>query len=218
MTGKNLSRFFVLCAFGLGLSAPTASAQVSRLYFAGYLGLNSINDANFSHSAPSANGDFKFGNGTSFAGALGMRLTRNLRLEGEYSYSKSDLSSMNVSGSGQFNIGGEFSRKIAFANIYYDFDLPWKIQPFIGGGLGYGWHSGEINDTSATLGNASADDSGLMWNLGGGIKYRPREDMAFTGGYRFIDSVDLDFGSYKTEYDAHEFRIGLEWDLPVGGR
>lgn len=218
MTRKPIFRIFVLCALGLFFAVPGARAQVSRLYFAGYLGLNSINDVSFSHSGPDANGDFKFDNGTSFAGALGIRLTRNLRFEGEYSYSKSDLSSMDVSGSGTFDIGGEFSRKVMFANMYYDFDLPWKVQPFVGGGLGFGWHSGEINDTSATLSNASADDAALMWNVGGGLKYRPRDDLAFTAGYRFIDSMDLDFGRYQTEYDAHEFRIGLEWDLPVGGR
>lgn len=217
MTRKQIVRISLLCALGLGASATAASAQVSRLYFAGYLGLNSINDVSFSHSSPDTAGNLKFSKGTSFAGALGVRLTRNLRLEGEYSYTKSDLSSMNIAGV-TGDAGGEFARKAVFANLYYDFDLPWRIQPFVGGGLGYGWHSGEIVDGSSSLTSASASDSALMWNVGAGIKYRPRDDMAFTAGYRFVDSMDLDFGNYKTEYDAHEFRLGLEWDLPVGGR
>ncbi|MCC6598781.1 MAG: porin family protein [Alphaproteobacteria bacterium] len=217
MIKKQILFIAFLGAFGFGLSAPQAFAQTSRLYFAGYLGLNKLNDVGFTESTTASNGDLKFDNGSSFAGALGIRLTRGLRLEGEYSYSKSDLSSIDIGGLGNFDIGGEFSRKIAFANLYYDFDVPWKVQPFVGAGIGYGWHSGEVNDTSGMLSNASGDDAGLMWNFGGGIKYRPREDMAFTAGYRFVDSVGLDFGNYKTDYNAHEFRIGLEWDLPVGG-
>ena len=93
--------------------------------------------------------------------------------------------------------------------------MTWKIQPFIGGCIGYGWHSGEINDGSGLLPNASSDASAFAWNIGGGIKYRPRTDFAFTAGYRYMDSLDLDIGSYEVDYGSHEFRLGMEWDFPV---
>jgi opacity protein-like surface antigen len=197
--------------------AQPAAAQTSRIYFAGYLGLNNYNQMDFTES--SGTGTLQVENGKSFAGALGIRLTSQLRLEGEYSYSGGDISRMEVAGAGSFDSGGEIQSKIVFANLYYDFDVPWAIQPFVGGGLGYGWNSAEINDGSGLLSNASADASGLMWNLGGGFEYHPRSDLAFTAGYRFVDAVsDQSFGNYDVDLGAHEFRIGVEWDLPVASR
>jgi OOP family OmpA-OmpF porin len=196
-------------------SASVAHAQTSRLYFAGYLGLSTFSDMEFSESSTSSNGDLQADNATSFAGALGIRLNRNIRLEGELSYRNSDFSTINIDGSGSFTAGGELKSSLAFLNVYYDFDVPWKVQPFIGAGLGYGWHSGEIVDSSGTSANTSADASGLAWNVGGGLRYRTQDNFAFTGSYRFVDSVDLDLGGYDIDYGAHEFRVGMEWDLPV---
>jgi OOP family OmpA-OmpF porin len=196
-------------------SASVAHAQTSRLYFAGYLGLSTFSDMEFSESSTSSNGDLQADNATSFAGALGIRLNRNIRLEGELSYRNSDFSTINIDGSGSFTAGGELKSSLAFLNVYYDFDVPWKVQPFIGAGLGYGWHSGEIVDSSGTSANTSADASGLAWNVGGGLRYRTQDNFAFTGSYRFVDSLDLDLGGYDIDYGAHEFRVGMEWDLPV---
>ncbi len=215
---RNSSFFLGLMLGFILLTGQAAHAQTSRLYFAGYLGLNSHDDEGFTDASVSQTGEFKMSNSTSFAGALGVRLTPQWRVEGEYSYSRADFSSVDIPGTGSFDTGGEMKSKIIFANLYYDFDVPWKIQPFVGGGLGVGFHSGEINDGSGVLSNASSDDTAMMWNFGGGIKYRPKDDMAFTAGYRYVDSMDLNFGNYTMEAGGHEFRIGLEWDLPVGGR
>jgi len=215
MTRKIL---ILACGLGLSLLPMTAQAQTSRLYFAGYMGLKSLDTLNFTESSVPAAGDFKMSNSTSFAGAMGIRLSRTWRVEGEYSYNRADFSGVDIAGSGSFDTGGEMNSKIIFANLYYDFDVPWKIQPYVGGGIGYGFHSGEINDGSALLTNASGDDAAMMWNFGGGVKYRPRDDMAFTAGYRYVDSFDLDFGNYTMDNHGHEFRLGIEWDLPVGER
>ena len=205
-----------LCAAG---SSSQALAQTSRIYFAGYLGLNKFSDLTFSEKTRPASGDFKLSNATTFAGALGIRLTPQVRFEGEYSYGKGDFSSASIAGAGDFDMGGELKSKIIFANLYYDFDTPWTIQPFVGGGLGYGWHSGEVSDLSGRLNNASGDSAGIMWNAGGGFKFRPRSDMAFTAGYRYLDSIgDQSFGSYDVDMGSHEFRLGLEWDLPITGQ
>ena len=157
-------------------------------------------------------------NAMSFAGALGIRLSRQLRFEGEYNYSRSDVASADISGFGNSAVGGELKSKIIFANLYYDFDVPWKIEPFIGGGLGYGWHSGEFADGSGLLVSSSSDDASVMWNVGAGFRYRTSPEMAFSAGYRYVDSLDLSFGSYDYNYASHEFRLGLEWDLPVSAR
>jgi len=200
----------LLCSF-----ATQANAQTSRLYLAGYLGLNVFSDQEFTESTTSNNGDFELENTTSFAGALGMRLSSQVRLEGEFSYRNAEFTTVDLAGSGTFDTGGEFKSSILFANAYYDFDVPWSVQPYIGGGIGYGWHTGEFNDGTSQLVNVSSDDSSFMWNAAVGAKYRPRTDLAFTAGYRYMDSFDLEFGSYEIDYDSHEFRLGMEWDLPM---
>ena len=39
------------------------------------------------------------------------------------------------------------------------------------------------------------------------------EDVAFTGGYRFIDSEDPGFDAADLNFQSHEFRIGLTFNL-----
>ncbi|MBX2833929.1 MAG: outer membrane beta-barrel protein [Micavibrio sp.] len=196
-------------------AASFANAQTSRLYFAGYLGLNTYGEQDFAESTTNTSGAFQVDNTTSFGGALGLRLNRNLRAEAELSYRNAEIQSMNINGFGNFDAGGEFNSTFAFLNLYYDVDVPWKIKPFVGGGVGYGWHDGEISDVSGIATSDSGSAANFAYNIGGGLKYRPRPDMAFTGSYRYVDSFDLDFGTYEQDYNSHEFRIGVEWDLPV---
>jgi opacity protein-like surface antigen len=216
------SRFPILLSLALlvlALTASPAHAQTSRIYFAGYLGLHNFNDMEFSEKSTSSTGTLQIENSSSFAGALGIRLSQQLRLEGEYTYASGGVSRAEISGVGNFAMGGELQSKVIFANLYYDFDVPWKIQPFLGGGLGYGWHSAEIVDGSSMLTNSSGDAAGVMWNFGGGIKYRPRTDMAFTAGYRYVDAFsDMSYGNYDINLGSHEMRVGLEWDLPIAGQ
>ncbi len=197
------------------MSMP-ADAQTSRLYFAGYLGLNTSDDQEFSESTSGTVGDIEMKNTPLYAGALGVRLSRQFRLEGELSYRKADMDRIVINGAGNFELGGELRTWLALANLYYDFDVNWKkLQPFIGVGLGFGWHNGEINDLSGLAANASEDSTGIAWQAGGGLKYRVNPDMAFTGAYRYLGSTDLEFESYDWDYGSHEFLIGLEYDLPV---
>jgi len=214
MTRKHLLLSATVSALLLtGMSQ--AQAQVSRMYFAGYLGLNVSNDQAFSEITTSNSGDFELDRAPSFAGALGIRLSNQLRMEAELSYRNAGLANVAISGVGSLNTGGEIESTMLFANAYYDFDVPWSVQPFIGAGLGYAWHAGKFSDQTAQLANVSGKDSNFIWNVAAGMKYRMRPDLALTGGYRYMDSFDLEFGSYDLDYSSHEFRLGLEWDLPL---
>ena len=215
MKKANLMRACALAVIMLSTTSLAANAQTSRIYLAGYLGLNTFFDQEFTDSSSGNSGDFEIENDYSLAGALGLRLSPLVRLEGELSYRNADLSMADIQGVGSFDVGGKIKSTILFANAYYDFDVPWTIQPYIGGGLGYGWHSADIGDTSGFLTNASADETSIMWNVAAGVKYRTSPEMAFTAGYRYVDSFDLDVGSYEIDYDTHEFRLGMEWDLPI---
>mgnify|MGYP002713218198 CR=1 FL=1 len=199
-------------------TAGNAYAQSSRLYFAGYLGLSTFNDSEFSESTMNRDGDMQFKNAFSLAGALGLRLTPQWRIEGEISRRSADMSSIdfNGAGGGSFKLGGDVSTWLYMLNLYYDIDWTWKnFQPFLTAGLGLASHDMTINDTSGLVPNATDDSMGFAWQLGGGLKYRINPDTALTSNYRYIGTNDLEVDSYDVEYSAHEFRLGLEYDLPV---
>ncbi len=207
-----------LCLSALCLAAPSdALAQTSRIYMAGYMGLNVFGELNYEEGTTPASGDIEFNNAPMFAGALGLRLSKDIRLEAELSHRKTDLDSINVNGANEVEIGGEISTTALMLNGYYDFDLMWRnLQPFLSAGVGMAWHDGEIDDLAGITVDSSDDDLAFAWQLGGGLKYRLREDLAFTGGYRYFGTSDLGFESADVEYSSHELRIGVEYDLGYG--
>ena len=200
----------------VSVSVTTAKAQTSRVYFASYLGLNTSNDQEFSESSVPQGGDFEYKNAGSFAGALGLRISPQLRLEGEVSYRNADLSSVDFNNNGTFDMGGNMRTYLFMLNAYYDFDLEWeKISPFVSAGFGLAYHDGEIDDSSGFATDATASDMGFVYQVGGGLKYRWDENLAFSGGYRYIGGSDISIDTYDIDYSNHEIRFGLEYDLPV---
>ena len=189
---------FMVIALCFSLSASMAQAQTSRIYFAGYMGLNSMPDNDFSDNGSGESGSYKTNNALSFAGAIGVRLDRRTRIEAELNYSKNDLS--HFAGKAQtYRSGGEISNIAALLNGYYDFEqVKWKAKPFLTAGLGVMRFNTRIKSS---------------WQVGGGLKYRVNPGMAITGAYRLLGSNDFGVGAYDINYKAHEFRIGLEYDL-----
>lgn len=216
MLNKNsIHLFCFLLLAALFGPAHSAYAQTSSLYFAGYLGLSTFNDQDFSENTVPAAGDLEFKNGMNFAGALGIRISEVLRLEAEVNYGRTDIDRADLGNGASIELGGELTSYIGMVNIIYDFNVPWDVRPFLTAGLGYGFFEGEVNDGTGTLSNISEDSDGLVYQVGGGLKYRVSPVMALTGGYRYLGADDLDFDSYNIDYSSHEFRIGLEYDLPA---
>lgn len=211
---KSSFKFLVLAALLVGIvTAHEAAAQVSRLYLAGYMGLNVFQDQDYEDTDTSTKGTIGLNNAPSFAGAIGLRLSRDVRIEAELSYRKADVNQLDFPGAGGQS-SGELQQYLGFLNLYYDFDMPGKIQPFVNVGLGMGMFSGEVNNTAGGPSFANEDATALTWNAGAGFKYRAKEDMAFTAGYRYLDSTDLSFDDFDIDYSSHEFRVGIEYDLP----
>lgn len=199
------------------LAAP-ALAQTSRLYFAGYMGLNMVSEQEFGESTTTFSGDIESKNAISFAGALGLRFDNHWRLEGEISHSKADLNRADIStiGAGPSrDIGGSLSTTLYMANLYYDFDFEWQnLYPFLMAGVGMAWHNMDINNAGA-LPDATDTTATFAWTLGSGLKYRVSPNMALTTGYRYIGTPDLEVDTYDLDYSSHEVRFGLEYDIPV---
>lgn len=192
----------------------TADAQTKRVYFAGYAGFSLNNDMDFSENATPANGSFEPENSVNFAGALGIRFNRNFRMEAELSYRSSDIESANISGTGITPVTGDLDTTALLLNGYYDFNIKgWKTQPYVTAGLGVARHSGDITDPGAFTQTVDDSATSFLWNVGTGLKYRVRDNFAWTAGYRYLDGSDFDFGGTDIDYSSHEFRVGLEWDL-----
>ena len=196
-------------------SGADAHAQSSRMYIAGYMGLNTMSSQEFSH--PTSNGSVDFKNGTSFAGALGLRLNPRVRVEGEVSYSRSDLTGMTLDSTG---VGGSVGKNLKtwlyMAHAYYDFDVNWRnLTPFVSAGVGMAMQDGAIAGAPGGLTDAADTAYEIAYSVGGGLKYQMKPGLALTGGYRYVGTTPIGLGDYEIDYNAHEFRAGLQYDLPV---
>ena len=197
-------------------SSMPAFAQSSRLYFAGYLGLASLPDQPYKEDITPASGDLTFDNSLSFAAALGVRVNKNLRLEAELSHHKSNLDNIELSG-GTFDMSGELQTYTLLVSGIYDWDLDWKwpVQPYVSAGLGFAKFDGDFEDTAGVTISESGDEYGFVWQVGSGLKYRVNPDLAVTGGYRYLSSSEIELDSARIDYSNHEFRMGIEYDIPV---
>lgn len=196
------------------LGNATAQAQSSRMYVAGYMGLNTMSAQDFSH--PTSNGSVDFKNGTSFAGALGLRLTPNIRVEGEISYARNDITSMTLSTGASGSVGKNLKTWLYMAHAYYDFNVNWRnLTPFVSAGIGMAMQDGGISGAPGGLLDAADTSYELAYSVGGGLKYQMKPGLALTGGYRYVGTTPMGIGDYEVDYNAHEFRAGLQYDLPV---
>lgn len=213
-----LSRLLItgIVAIAALCSASLAYAQASRIYLAGYLGLNLSRGDEISESTSNLSGSYDRSHAATFAGALGLRLNNSWRVEGEVSYRRPDMDRIDFDGAGSFDLGGDLGSWLYMVNLYYDFNYVWNnFRPFVGAGIGLAWHDATIDDISGLAVDASNDSLDLAWQLGGGLKYRIDDGLAFTGNYRYIGTTDLDIMSYNADYSAHEIRLGVEYDIPV---
>ncbi len=206
---------FTMLAAGF---AGSARAQASRIYFAGYLGLNHSPALNFSESVTPSRGDIEIQDSPTFAGALGLRLSPQWRVEGELSYRSAGADKISFSGGAPAaaTLGGDLKTWLLMLNVFYDFNLKWDyLNPYLTAGIGLARNSARFDDTSANNIDASDTTMNMAWQLGGGLKYRVKKDLALTGGYRYLGMTSPEIGSYTVDYSGHEFRLGVEYDLPV---
>jgi opacity protein-like surface antigen len=140
-----------------------------------------------------------------------------------------------------FNFGStrlDFNSTVVLANLYYEFNRGGRFMPYIGAGIGYAHNETSSGTTgaSSTDNFAAAAMAGVSWRLwggrtmyvSGGTKDEPVE--VSTGhalyadfGYRFLYLGDAETASFDAggqvaaeklkEITAHQFRIGLRYDL-----
>jgi len=129
------------------------------------------------------------------SGAFGVHLQRwlaGLRAEIEASFRRNELgglwtteTSFIFSDSGP--IDGHLSTFAMLANVWYDIDIGLKAVPYVGGGVGWGRSKFEGAflgaGPSATF---SIENSGFVYQLGGGLNYEVQDGVHLGMGYRYF--------------------------------
>lgn len=108
-------------------------------------------------------------------GALGMSVYQNLRGEIEFSYMQATVDDSDLpSGFPELTSTGYN----LLGNLWYDFENDTDFTPYLGAGVGYGY-----NETGAE--GENYESSGLLYQLGGGVKFDVADNIALDVGYRY---------------------------------
>ena len=130
--------------------------------------------------------------GIAFTGAVGYRFADGLRVEGELSYRKFDLKTLDVKEPGGLavllpeqqravpaalnalrgtsELEGDVREIALMANVYYDFDLGMDFEPYVVGGIGLNRISAKASGSGRLF--VDDDDTVMAYQFGGGLGYR----------------------------------------------
>lgn len=215
---RHAARFaaFVIVIATCSCFGLSAVAQDKKLYLSAYLGLNTLGDQDYQHATTAASGTIDIDSAPSFGGALGFHLTPSVSLEAEIGYSTHDINSFSGNtGTGPLN--GSLDAMTFMLNGRYDFNLDWPVVPYVSAGAGFGLFDASIRDAGSNLiQNSSGNDWSLVYQLGGGLRYRLSDGVSLSGGYRYVGASDIEFDRTTVDYSSHQIRFGLHYDLPVG--
>ena len=95
-----------------------------------------------------------------------------------------------------------------------DYELPvqaWGIKPYVMAGAGYGSREAKIDYTDIGVSN-----TGLVWQVGAGVRTTVAEGVQLGIGYRYFDAPDLDVapsGDFHTAGENHSVIATLKIDL-----
>jgi opacity protein-like surface antigen len=166
---------------------------------------------------PDISGDVSLDTDTGFliGGVLGYHWGgTGLRSELEVSYSQANLDGFDVdwdsnAHNGQFDdilddsdFDGDVSVTYIFGNLWYGFGDVLNmggISPYVGGGLGVGFVNVDVDSIEGVGLDASGDETGFAYQLGGGLMWSLTDNVALDLGYRWrgvmLDDYDEDLNS-----------------------
>lgn len=201
--------------------------SIGGFYVSGNAGLNYTADAD--NTGPGLNVESNHDKGFQFAGALGLRFSRDFRVETEISYRQNDLDSLTVSSAGgpqtglTANASGDVTSTSLMLNLYGDMDVFADnrgmnlIKPYIMGGIGMTHVSADISGGGVKL--VDDDDYAFAYQIGVGFGYAFTESTFLDIGYRYHATSDLEFNAanngpqFDTDYNNHTFLVGLRHEF-----
>ena len=118
---------------------------------------------------------------------------------------------------------------VALANVYYDFDTRTRFTPYVGIGLGVAFDLHQRRHADELHLHRHHRRRGDAWSAAGalmaGFSVALRERFALDAGYRFLHISEAHTGAIVGSsadagstirlegLNAHEFRVGLRYDI-----
>ena len=150
---------------------------------------------------------------------------RNLRLEGEVSWSRLGMDELKFDESVNVEVDVEWSGDVStlglMANGWYDIDTGTQWVPYIGGGLGaaraeFGLGATgtitDLDDSEETTYDGSittSKDWVFAYQIGAGVGYRVSDAAVVQLGYRFLGTSEGDFRGTKARMQIHRVSVGV---------
>ncbi len=198
------------------VSAGTAAAD--GFYVELDVGASFIADADLSGSG--LNGTAHLDPGFNVGGAAGYRFLDRFRAEVSLDYRRAEVDKVKGGGVTLAGAGdaGVFS---AMANGYFDIDLGWAVQPYVGAGIGIGVVDID-SDSSANILIVDDTSTEFAWNVMAGLSYPITEKVILSGGYRYFSTTDATLratlvgvgsANLKAEIGVHEMVFGVRYEF-----
>ena len=188
----------------------SAATPINGLYstvFGGYAYLPSNINHNYNNSTLS---NAKYQAGFEAGGAIGYK-ANPMRYEGDITYIQANINSFYLNNTRQTGTSGNDQTILAMANVYYDFSSLYSlIEPYIGGGVGYGWFQARLNSTGPSTAVAfKPNNSAVAYQGMAGVTFNFAENYALNLNYRYVGSSHL--GSFGKMFQAHIANLGATY-------
>jgi opacity protein-like surface antigen len=164
--------------------------------------------ANFLQTERRDNVKSTYDTGYIISGSLGYCWDYGIRVEAEYAYRRNSLDKIHFFGR-NFSMHGHFQSSSYMANVLWDIPLEnwgcclWKLQPFIGGGIGYDFQQIHGKNTCMTY---SIAKKGFAWQVMAGLAYPVFCNTEISLEYKFHQ------GGLSSIYN-HSLGVGLKYHL-----
>jgi opacity protein-like surface antigen len=179
------------------VALPAAAAD---FYFGGAVGVSvgGKADATVTDSGGTVSGNIDYDTGALVSLTAGKAVKPNVRVEGELQITDNGLQDTDL----------RMQHVALLGNVLYDFKPDAKVSPYVGAGLGFGRSIVELDD-------ATANDTGLAWQLQAGVSIRQSDRMVWDIGYRYVNQGDFnaseDGVSVDLAGDLHVLSVGLRF-------
>lgn len=220
---------FGLFALGLAACVAPSTGIAAELDLAPYVeysaGLTMMRNQNLTRANPiGLSGSIESEPGFNFGGAIGTKFLQHFRTEINVGYRQNDVESIHLVADDESDGRGSMSMIHVLGNAYAEYDFEVGVIPYFGLGVGYGMIEIDAQNSSDTI-EIDSDDHAFIWNAMVGASVPFSEVTAFSLGYRYLQSEDLNFRARRigppvnggrqvdSEYDAHELVFGIRYSF-----
>lgn len=158
---------------------------------------------------------------------IGRRLGRHGRVDVTVDHRfESDITDVDVSG---FTGTAGLSSTVFLLNAYFDLTEYHGFTPYVGAGIGAVYH--DMGNISKNGGAVTFIEGASSWSVAAalmaGVSYEINAGLMIDAGYRYLymgkaesgRRTDVGVNTWVTEYknlEAHEFRVGLRYEMGCG--